>query len=72
MSDSGLSVHKLAAAKRQKKTPRRPAGPAVVTEVDKDALLAALAIAGGDASRLRIIDGTTIEVRNRGAGERHA
>jgi hypothetical protein len=58
-------VHKHAAAKRRY-TIRPRNGPVQVTRLHPLALECALFLAGGNRSRLRVLDARTVVVRNRG------
>lgn len=58
-----LLVHKHAAAKRRIRGPRRN-GPVVTVRVNPLVMAAAVDLAGGDPSRIRVIDARSVLVEN--------
>lgn len=64
MSDA-FAVHTYAAAKRRPRGPQRN-GQVITQTVNRAVLSAALRIADGDASCLRIVSPTEVIVTNRG------
>jgi hypothetical protein len=54
----------LAAAKRQRRPPRRN-GPPTVEQVSPEAMALAVGLAEGDVRRVQVIDARTVLVRNK-------
>ena len=76
MTQNGLSLHKSAATRGASRTPqarsrpRRQAQPVTVTRPTPAVWRAALALADGDPTRLRVIDERTVLVANHANGQR--
>ena len=60
-----LAVHKHALAKRARQAPRR-AGEVTTERVSEDAWALALALAGGNPARLRVVSAREVIVQNNG------
>lgn len=58
-----MAVHRLAAARRRRRAPRRTA-PVTVTRVDPQVWRIAIRLAKGDMGRLRVVDSTSVVVIN--------